>query len=73
MRIRNPAYRDQEESSASDESQLLSLRSEIALTDGLALALGEFPVDMKFFPLLMYCLLIIVFVDSCTYCARVWN
>jgi hypothetical protein len=47
MRIRNPAFRYQEEeecegSSASDKSRLLSLSSEIALTDGLALALGEF-------------------------------
>jgi hypothetical protein len=49
MWIRNPAYRDQEEEeeeeggpSASDESRLLSLSSELALTDGLALALGEY-------------------------------
>jgi hypothetical protein len=39
-------YREEEEegSSASDESRLLSLSSELALTDGLALALGEFTV-----------------------------
>ncbi len=51
MRIRNPAYREQEEdgSSASDESRLLNLSSELALTDGLALALGKFTVDMKVF------------------------
>jgi hypothetical protein len=36
--------------SPSDESLLLSLSSEIDLTDSLALALGKFAVDMKFFP-----------------------
>ncbi len=54
MRIRNPAYRDQEKEEgflASDKSRLLSLRSELAITDGLALALGKFTVDMNFFPL----------------------
>jgi hypothetical protein len=70
MRIRNPAYRDQEEeergSSASDESRLLSLSSEIALTDGLALALGKFTVDMKFFSPVHCFVLVIEFVDSCT-------
>jgi hypothetical protein len=57
MWIRNPAYRDQEEEeegeggpSSSDESRLLSLSSELALTDGLALALGEYTVDMKIPP-----------------------
>jgi hypothetical protein len=43
----------------SDESRLLSLRSEIALTDGLALALGEFIVDLNFPPFL--CIVVIVF------------
>jgi hypothetical protein len=70
MRIRNPAYRDQEEeeggTSASDESRLLSLRSEIALTDGLALALGTFfTVDMKFF-LLLHCIVYYCSVIHCT-------
>ncbi len=75
MRIRNLACRDQEEeeegSSASDESRLLSLRSELALTDGLALALGKFTVDMKFSPRPLYCLLVIEFDDS-LYFVHVW-